>query len=60
MANMARKIALSEYQIGIYTLTKIGSRWEATSRDERFSQWYKTLAAAHLALTGEPMREKRR
>lgn len=57
MANMARKLAPGEYQIGIYTVTRKGKYWNARARDG-FSKWFHTLEKAHVALTGETMHGK--
>lgn len=59
--SMARKEAPGEYQIGIWCVTRIKRGvWEARATGpgtlgDGSPHTYKTLAAAHLALTGEPM-----
>jgi hypothetical protein len=61
---MARREAPGAYQIGIYAVERVGKLWRAhavgpgTIGTGYAGQW-PTLAAAHLALTGEPMREAR-
>ena len=60
MANMARKEAPGFYCIGIYDVQREGTRWVARGRDFGFAQSFPSLAAAHLQLTGEPMREPRK
>lgn len=61
MANMARKEAPGLYVIGIYDVQRKHGWWIARGRDfgsERMA--FPTLGAAHLHLTGEPMREPRK
>jgi hypothetical protein len=57
--DMSRKESAGHYTIGIYSVERRGRRWIAygTSwgRTEQIGV-YATLAAAHVALTGEPMR----
>lgn len=55
--NMARKEASGSYVIGIYVVEREGNYWIAYGRDFGFRRRFPTLAAAHLELTGEPMRE---
>lgn len=56
--NMARK-RFGYYAIGIYEVTRSGREWIARGRDFNFEKRFSTLAAAHLELTGEPMRNDR-
>lgn len=61
--SMARKDVAGEYQIGIYTVTRLArNRWEAWSTCilGEYRQEFSTLAAAYLHLTGEPMRQVHR
>lgn len=60
MANMTRKEAPGSYVIGIYAVEREGTRWVATTGRFGFRQSFPSLAAAHLSLTGEPMRAERR
>lgn len=59
MANMARREASGDYQIGIYNVRRIGRRkWEvrAVGRGtigDGFVGVFPTLGAAHLQCTGE-------
>ena len=59
MVDMARREGPGEYQIGVYTVTRRGRRWEAwaTGALGEYRKDFPSLAAAHLVLTGEPMRE---
>ena len=56
---MAKKEAVGRYQIGDWSVEREGRIWRAESRG--ICGWlclkFGTLAAAHLHLTGEPMRE---
>lgn len=59
MANMARKTRKGVYQIGIYAVEKTAKGWTAHAvgpgtLGDGFIATYPSLAAAHLALTGEP------
>lgn len=58
MANMARKVARGDYQIGIYNVTRQGGDWVARAvgpgtLGDGFVGRFKSLDAAHIALTGE-------
>lgn len=56
--NMAKKISAGSYQIGIWSVDRVGGRWRAWATcvlgDSEL--WFPSLSSAHLALTGEPMR----
>lgn len=60
--SMARKEAPGVYQIGIWSVQRLKTRnWLATATGpgtigDGSAQTFDTLAAAYLALTGEPMR----
>jgi hypothetical protein len=65
VANMARREAPGAYQIGIYSVTREGAQWRAFATGpgtlgDGFAGAWRTLGAAHIALTGEAMREERR
>jgi hypothetical protein len=58
---MARKETAGEYQIGIWNVRREGRVWIAVATGpgtigDGSPQRFPTLAAAHLALTGEPIR----
>lgn len=60
MANMARKNAAGDYQIGIWNVMRDGRRWRAQAvgpgtLGDGSPHYFPTLAAAHLQLTGEAM-----
>ena len=61
---MIRKESAGCYQIGIWCVERVGSRyWLATATGpgtigDGSPQRFPTLAAAYLALTGEPLRGK--
>lgn len=57
MANMACKLGRGDYQIGIYSVVRKATGWEATTDRLGFRKTYPTLGDAHLALTGEAMRD---
>lgn len=62
MANMARKEGPGDYQIGIWSVRREGKQWLAQAVGpgtigDGSPHYYPTLAAAHLALTGEPRTE---
>lgn len=62
MANMARKEAPGSYVIGIWSVERKGAAWEARAfgpgtMGNGSPEIYPTLAAAHLALTGEAMHD---
>lgn len=64
MANMARREAPGVYQIGIYAVTREDKVWNARAIGpgtigDGFVGSFATLAAAHKALTGEPMQQPR-
>lgn len=64
MANMARREGPGAYQIGIYAVTRAGRTWTAQATGpgtigDGFAGDFASLGAAHLALTGEPMRDAR-
>lgn len=57
--NMARKEGPGDYQIGIWSVRREGKQWLAQAVGpgaigDGSPHYYPTLAAAHLALTGEP------
>lgn len=57
---MARQIEAGEWQIGIWNVTRCGRSWRAVATGpgtvgDGSPQRFGSLAAAHLALTGEPM-----
>ena len=49
------------YQIGVYSLSKTPQGWRAFSTCALgdYRRDFPSIAAAHLQLTGEPMRRKR-
>lgn len=57
--NMARKQGFGHYTIGIYEVIRNRREWIARGRDFGFEKRFPTLEAAHLQLTGEPMRNDR-
>lgn len=57
MANMARRLGHGDYQIGIYSVVQVSGKWVATTDRFGFHAKYATLGDAHLALTGETMRD---
>lgn len=54
---MARKQGFGYYTIGIYDVVRSGREWVARGRDFGFEKRFPTLAAAHLELTGESIRD---
>lgn len=58
MTDMTRKIRRGAYQIGIYEVRKHKGAWvsEAVTGPWQTHKSFPSLAAAHLALTGEAMR----
>jgi hypothetical protein len=64
VANMARPDGPGAYQIGIYHVRRQGRGWTARASGpgtlgDGFAGDFASLGAAHLALTGEPMRQTR-
>lgn len=61
MANMARKEHAGNYQIGIYSVERVGRRkWEAHAGGpgtigDGYIGTFPTLRAAHRQITGEDM-----
>lgn len=65
---MIRKECAGDYQVGIYRVTRLlkgkanrgAGPWLVEDRDGNFLRRFRSLAAAYLQLTGEPLRETSR